>query len=108
MRGFPGSSVGKESACNAGDQGSIPGSGRSPGGGHGNRPQYSCHGQRSLAGCSSWGHKESDMTERVSVKYDLSVVLMCIFLMTLDVKHLFKFFLHQHYQESVKTTAIPL
>ena len=29
--GFPGSSEGKESACNAGDQGSIPGSGRSPG-----------------------------------------------------------------------------
>ena len=42
------------------------------------------------------GVKESDMTERVSVKYDLAVVLMCIFLMTLDVKHLFKFFLHQH------------
>ena len=30
-RGFPGGSDGKESACNAGDQGSIPGSGRSPG-----------------------------------------------------------------------------
>ena len=30
-QGFPGSSVGKESACNAGDPGSIPGSGRSPG-----------------------------------------------------------------------------
>ena len=29
--GFPGSSAGKESACNAGDPGSIPGSGRSPG-----------------------------------------------------------------------------
>ena len=33
--GFPGSSAGKEFACNAGDPGSIPGSGRSPGGGHG-------------------------------------------------------------------------
>ena len=32
----------KESACNAGDLGSIPGSGRSPGGGHGNPRQYSC------------------------------------------------------------------
>ena len=32
----------KESACNAGDLGSIPGLGRSPGGGHGNPPQYSC------------------------------------------------------------------
>ena len=34
--GFPGSSAGKESTCNAGDVGSIPGLGRSPGGGHGN------------------------------------------------------------------------
>ena len=33
---------GKESACQAGDVGSIPGSGRSPGGGHGNPFQYSC------------------------------------------------------------------
>ena len=32
----------KESACNAGDLGSIPGLGRSPGGGHGNTLQYSC------------------------------------------------------------------
>ena len=32
----------KESACNAGDLGSIPGSGRSPGGGNGNPLQYSC------------------------------------------------------------------
>ena len=40
--GFPHSSVGKESACNAGDLGSIPGLGRSPGEGNGNPPQYSC------------------------------------------------------------------
>ena len=40
--GFPDSSVGKESACNAGDLGSIPELGRSPGGGHGNTLQYSC------------------------------------------------------------------
>ena len=40
--GFPGSSDGKYSACNAGDLGSIPGSGRSPGDGHGNPLQYSC------------------------------------------------------------------
>ena len=32
----------KESACNAGDLGSIPGSGRSPGGGNGNPLQYAC------------------------------------------------------------------
>ena len=51
------------------DLGSIPGLGRSPGGGHGNPLQYSClenpHGQ-SLVGYSPWGHKESDMTEQLS------------------------------------------
>ena len=41
-RGFPGGSDDKESACNAGDPGSIPGSGRSPGEQHGNLLQYSC------------------------------------------------------------------
>ena len=40
--GFPHSSVGKGSAFNAGDPGSIPGSGRSPGEGNGNPLQYSC------------------------------------------------------------------
>ena len=40
--GFLGGSVGKESACNAGDPGLMPRSGRSPGGGHGNTLQYSC------------------------------------------------------------------
>ena len=51
--GFPGGSNGKEFAYSAEDLGSVPGLGRSPGGGHGNLPQYSClenpHGQRSLA-----------------------------------------------------------
>ena len=107
--GFPGSLAGKESACNAGDPSSIPGSGRSPGKGIGYPLQYSCaslvaqmvknppavqetwvqswigkipwrktwqptlvflpgesHGQRSLAGYSPWGHKESEMTEQLS------------------------------------------
>ena len=54
--GFPGSSAGEESACNAGDPGSIPWLERPPGGGHGNPLQYSCvknpHGQRSLVGYS--------------------------------------------------------
>ena len=40
--GFPGSLDGKESACNAGDLGLIPGLGRSPGEGNGNPFQYSC------------------------------------------------------------------
>ena len=64
-----GGSAGKESAFNAGDLGSIPGLGRSPGGGHGNSLQCSClenpHGQRSLVGYSSWV-TESDMTEQLT------------------------------------------
>ena len=43
--GFPCDSAGKESACNAGDLGSIPGLGRSPEGGHGNPLQYSSPGE---------------------------------------------------------------
>ena len=59
----------KKSVSNAGDLGSVPGLGRSPGGGYSNSLQYSClenpHGLRSLAGYSPWGRKESDMTERI-------------------------------------------
>ena len=68
--GFPGGSDGKESTCSSGHLGSIPGLGRSPGGGHGNPLQYSClenpHEQRSLAGYSPCGWKESDTTEQLS------------------------------------------
>ena len=42
IQGFPAGSDSKESACSAGDLGSIPGSGRSPGEGNGNPLQYSC------------------------------------------------------------------
>ena len=65
LKGFPPWLSGKESTCKAGDAGSISGSGRSPGEGHGN-PVFlpgEYHGQRSWAGYSSWGPKESDMTE---------------------------------------------
>ena len=58
---FPRWLSGKESTCQAGDAGSIPGSGRSSGEGNGN-PEKS-HGQRSLVGYSPWGGKESDTTE---------------------------------------------
>ena len=70
LRGFPGGSVGKEPACNAGDagdMGSIPGVRKIPW-----RRAWQpipvflpgeFHGQRSLAGYSPWGHKESDLTE---------------------------------------------
>ena len=42
LEGFPGGSDGKESACNAGDSGLIPGLGRSAGEENGNPLQYSC------------------------------------------------------------------
>ena len=76
--GSPGGPEGKESACNAGDPGLIPGLGRTPGEGNGN--QYSFfflstpvfvpgefHGQRSLAGCTPWGHREWDTTEQLTL-----------------------------------------
>ena len=66
----------KNPPANAGDVrevGSIPGSGRSPGGGHGNPLQYSCLenllGQRSLAGYNPWGHKELETTKRLNTAY---------------------------------------
>ena len=71
--GFLGGSDGEEATDSAEDLGSIPGLGRSPGGGHGNPPQYSClenpHEQRSLACYSPWGSKESDMTERLNAAH---------------------------------------
>ena len=73
--GFPGGSDGKESTCNAGHLGWIPGLGRSPGGEHGNPLQWigldNPHGQRGLAGYSPWGHKESDMTEQLRREQDV-------------------------------------
>ena len=53
-QGIPGGSDSKESSCNTGDLGLITGLGRSPEGGHGNPPKYSClenpHGQRRPVG----------------------------------------------------------
>ena len=60
-QGFLGGSAGKESVCNEGDLGSIPGLERCLGGGNYNPLQHSClenpHGQRSLVGYSQWGCK---------------------------------------------------
>ena len=55
------------SAGDIGDSGLIPGSGRSPGRGHGNPLEYSCLenplDRGALVGCSPKGHKQSHMTE---------------------------------------------
>ena len=76
---FPDGSDSKESSCNAGDLGLIPGLERSLGGGHGNPLQYFClenrHGQRSLTNYSPWGPKESDTTERLSTTQQCTRVL---------------------------------
>ena len=53
LYGFPGGSEGKVSACNAGDPGSIPGMGRSPGEGNGNPLQYS-HLENPMNGGAWW------------------------------------------------------
>ena len=58
---IPGGSEGRESACSAGDLGSISGSGRSPGEGSGYLLQLlpgKLYGQRSLEGYRPQGHKE--------------------------------------------------
>ena len=59
---FPGGSVVKNPPAKAGDVDSIPGLGRSPGGGNGNPLQYFC-----LEDYSPWDHKELDTIEQVSV-----------------------------------------
>ena len=62
--GFAGGADSKESPCNAGDPGSIPGSAWLP------TPVFlaeKSHGQRNLAGYSAWGCKESDTTEQVTL-----------------------------------------
>ena len=77
-RDFPGGSDGKESAYNREDPGLIPGSGRFPREGNAN-PSIAkgmatlvflpgeSHGQRSQAGYSPWGRKESDTTDQVTL-----------------------------------------
>ena len=58
------------SAGDARDVGSIPGSGRSPGEGNGTPLQYSCLENpmdREAVGYRSWGHKESDTTEQLTL-----------------------------------------
>ena len=80
MSSFPGCSDGKASACNAGDPGSIPGSGRHPGEGNGNPLQYSCLGNPMDRG-AWWATvhgvaKESNMTERLNTTSSLSAELI--------------------------------
>ena len=70
LTGFPSGSVVKNLPANAGDLGSIPGSGRSPEEGSGNPLQYSCLGNPMDRGAwwttVPWGCKQSNTTERLN------------------------------------------
>ena len=75
--GFPGGSVVKNPPANVGDVGSIPGLGRSPGGGNSNPLQYSCLENPMdrrvclrLQGVAAQVGKESDMTPRLSSTHE--------------------------------------
>ena len=94
---------GKESACSAGDLGSIPGSRRSPGGRRGDPTPVllpgESHGQRSLAGYSPWGYTELDTTEATKQQQQqwlmmLTTFSMCLLVIRLSVfvKYSVKYF----------------
>ena len=66
IQGFPGGLNDKESTCNAGDLGSVPGLGRFPGGGHGNHSSildWKIPWTEEAGGLQSMGSKEQDTTE---------------------------------------------
>ena len=67
LLGFPCGSAGKESACKAGNLGSIPGLGRSLGEGKGYLLQYS--GLENSMDYCPWGQKKSDTTEQLSLHF---------------------------------------
>ena len=101
--GFLGSSAGKESACNAGDPSSIPGTVKNPV--QCGRPGFDSwveslgwedprrewlstpvflsgqfHGKRSLGGYSPWGRKELDMTEQLSLSIIKNTCMLLLIL----------------------------
>ena len=101
--GLPVAQMVKKSACNAGDPGLIPGSGRSSGEGNGNPLQYSCLENpmnREAWWATVHGVAESDMTEQLTLSLFLpsSAVLLCI-------DHSFIFW---HRKEGANNSALAL
>ena len=94
---FPGDSDGKASVCNAGDPGSIPRLGRSPGEGNGSPLQHSCleksHGRWSLVGYLPQGRKESDTPEGLHVHFHFPTI--ATFKYVKQTQYIFKF--HHHF-----------
>ena len=83
--GFPGSSTGKESACNAGDPSSIPESGRSAGEGNGYQLQYS--GLENSMDCIVHGVTELDTTQQLSLHFKVTSVLILTILLYINVNY---------------------
>ena len=90
-KGFPCDSAGKESACNAGDLGSIPGLGRSPGEGKGYPLQCSGPGE-SHGLYSPWGHEELDTTEQLSHVYSFFFKFLTFNIINLENHCMFQSF----------------
>ena len=80
MVGFPGGSEVKASACNAGDLGSIPGLGRSPGEGNGNPLQYSCL-ENPMDGGAWWATVHGVAKSQIRLRdftFTLSILWHCL------------------------------
>ena len=95
---IPGSSVSKESSCNAGDLRSIPGWGRSPGEGMATTPVFvpgESQGQKSLEGYGPWGRKSRthDVATKPPPPHKSGVAINAMF----HLKHVARSHAHQGY-----------
>jgi len=96
LRGLPNDAAVNDSPAHTGDVrdlGSIPGSGRSPGGGDGDHSSIlagKSHGQRSLEGYSPWGHQELDAFKTTQQILDRVTLIILSVVYSLDSNLIFK------------------